>query len=173
MPLYDLAGARPEIDPDAWVAPTAVLIGRVRLKRGASVWWNAVLRGDNEWIEVGEGSNVQDGAVCHTDPGCPLTIGAGVTVGHNVVLHGCTVGDGALVGMGATVLNRAVIGRGALIGAGALVPEGKAIAPGTLAVGAPARVVRDLTEEEIAGIAKGSEGYVANWQRFRDACQPI
>lgn len=173
MPLFRLAGIEPDVDPGAWVAPTAVLIGRVRLRRGASVWWNAVLRGDNEWIEVGEGANVQDGTVCHTDPGCPLTIGAGVTVGHRVILHGCTVEEGALVGMGAIVLNRAVIGRGVLLGAGALVPEGRAIPPGTLAVGAPARVVRDLTEEEIADIARASRGYVANAERYLDACQPI
>jgi carbonic anhydrase/acetyltransferase-like protein (isoleucine patch superfamily) len=172
MALYRLEGAEPEIHPGSWSAPTAVLIGRVRLKRGASVWWNAVLRGDNEWIEVGEGANVQDGCICHTDPGCPLTVGADATVGHRVILHGCTVEAGSLVGMGAVVLNNATIGAQALLGAGALVPEGKTIPPRTLAVGAPARVIRDLTEEEIAGIAEGSAGYVGNWQRYLDACQP-
>lgn len=173
MPLYRLDGIAPEIHPDSWVAPTAVLVGRVRLLPGASVWWNAVLRGDNEWIEVGEGANVQDGAVCHTDPGCPLTIGRAVTVGHKVILHGCTIEEESLVGMGSTVLNRAVIGRGALLGANALVPEGKTIPAGSLAVGAPARVVRELSTEDRAGIVAGSEGYVRNWQRYRDACQPL
>jgi carbonic anhydrase/acetyltransferase-like protein (isoleucine patch superfamily) len=173
MPLYRLGEAEPDLVTDSWVAPTAVLLGRVRLRRNASVWWNAVLRGDNEWIEVGEGSNVQDGAVCHTDMGYPLTIGADVTVGHQAMLHGCTVGDGALVGIGAVVLNGAVVEGGALLGAKALVPEGKTIPAGTLAVGAPARVVRELTAEEIAGLRASAAGYVENWQRFRDACRPL
>jgi carbonic anhydrase/acetyltransferase-like protein (isoleucine patch superfamily) len=136
MPLFRLGEAEPDLADDCWVAPTAVLIGRVRLLSNASVWWNAVLRGDNEWIEVGDGSNVQDGAVCHTDMGFPLTIGANVTVGHQAMLHGCTVGNGALIGIGAVVLNGAVVERNALLGAKALVPEGKTIPEGTLAVGA-------------------------------------
>lgn len=173
MPLFALEGARPEIAPNAFVAPTAVLIGRVRLKPRSSVWWGAVLRGDNEWIEVGEGSNVQDNAVCHTDMGAPLTIGADVTVGHGAILHGCTLGDGCLIGMGASVLNHAVVGKGALIGANALVPERKTIAEGMLAVGAPARALRALNEAEIAAIAEGSAGYVANAARYATACQPI
>ena len=173
MSLYRIGGAEPAIDAAAWFAPTAVLIGRVRLKNGASVWWNAVLRGDNEWIEVGERSNIQDGTVCHTDIGAPLTIGSDVTIGHNVTLHGCSVEDGSLVGMGAVVLNQATVGAGALLGAGALVPEGKSIPPRTLAVGSPARVVRALTDDEIAGIAAGSAEYVQNWQRYLDACQRL
>jgi len=122
---------------------------------------------------VGDGSNVQDGAVCHTDMGFPLTIGANVTVGHQAMLHGCTVGNGALIGIGAVVLNGAVVERNALLGAKALVPEGKTIPEGTLAVGAPARVVRELTAEEIANLAAGATGYAENWQRFRDDCHPL
>lgn len=155
------------------MAPTAVLIGRVRLHHNASVWWNAVLRGDNEWITLGEGTNIQDGTVCHTDMGAPLTLGANVTVGHTAILHGCTVGDGALIGMGATVLNYAEIGEDAIIGAGALVPTGKVIPPRTLAVGAPAKVVRDLTDEDIARVHDGTRRYVENWQRYRASCREI
>lgn len=170
MPLYSLDGVAPEIADDAWVAPTAVLIGRVRLLPGASVWWGAVLRGDNEWIELGEGSNIQDNSVCHTDPGAPLTVGAGVTVGHKAILHGCTVGDGALVGMGATVLNHATVGDHALIGAGALVAERKTIPPRALAVGAPARVIRELSDEDVAAFGEGAVRYRANAARYRQGC---
>ncbi|MBJ3776314.1 gamma carbonic anhydrase family protein [Acuticoccus mangrovi] len=173
MALYSLEGVSPDLHIASWAAPTAVLIGRVRLLADASVWWGAVVRGDNEWIEVGEGANIQDNTVCHTDAGAPLTIGAGATVGHSVILHGCTIGEGSLVGMGATVLNHAVIGKNALVGANALVPEGKVIPDGVLALGAPAKVIRELTDEEIAGIAKGSEHYVANWKRYKAACLPI
>ncbi len=173
MPLYAIDGAVPDIHPDAWVAPTAVLIGRVRLKAGASVWWNAVLRGDNEWIELGEGSNVQDGVVCHTDMGAPLTIGPRVTVGHAAILHGCTVGEGSLIGMGATVLNHATIGAESLIGANALVPEGKSVPPRMLAVGAPARAVRELSAEQIAGMAAGTARYVENARRYAATCRPV
>lgn len=167
--LYDLDGISPHLaaDGDVWVAPGAVLIGRVRLESGASVWFNAVLRGDNEEILIGPGSNVQDGSVLHTDPGFPLTLGQDCTVGHKAILHGCTLGDGALVGMGATVLNGARIGRESLIGAGALVTEGKEIPEGVLAMGTPAKVVRDLTEEERAGLRRTAEGYQANMRRYR------
>ncbi|WP_108659343.1 gamma carbonic anhydrase family protein [Acuticoccus kandeliae] len=171
--LYRLEGIAPECDPRSWVAPTAAVIGRVRLGPTASVWWGAVLRGDADWIELGEGANVQDNSVCHTDIGVPLTIGPHVTVGHRAILHGCTIGQGALIGMGATVLNHAVIGEKALIGANALVPEGKIIPPGTLAVGAPARVVRDLTEAEIARIAGGTRWYIDNAVRYSTACEPL
>ena len=170
MPVYALDGVAPELGESAFVAPTAVLIGRVRLAPPASVWWNAVLRGDNEWIDVGEGSNIQDGVVCHTDMGAPLTIGSHVTVGHAAILHGCTLGAGSLIGMGATVLNHAMVGEGTLVGAGALVPEGKVIPPRVLAVGAPARVVRELSDADVASLAASSDGYVKNAARYRAGC---
>ncbi|ORE96522.1 gamma-class carbonic anhydrase family protein [Stappia sp. 22II-S9-Z10] len=173
MPIYRLDGIAPDIHPDTWIAPTAVLIGRVRLRAGASVWYGAVLRGDNEWIEVGAGSNVQDNAVCHTSMGAPLTIGAGVTVGHKVMLHGCTIGDGALIGMNAVVLDHAVVGEAALVGAQALVAEGKTIPPRTLALGAPARPVRPLTQADLAGLERAATGYVANWRHFEQGCEEV
>ena len=151
-----------------FVAPGAILVGRVVLEDRATVWFGAIVRGDNEPIAIGTASNVQDGAVLHADPGFPLTIGAYVTVGHQAMLHGCTVGDGALVGINSVVLNGAKIGAGALIGANSLVPEGKEIPPGVLAVGSPAKVVRELTPEQIAGILKISEGYVARAKLFRE-----
>jgi carbonic anhydrase/acetyltransferase-like protein (isoleucine patch superfamily) len=174
MSLHTLDGIAPELpaDGDAWVAPGARLIGRIILRRGASVWFNAVLRGDNEPIVVGEDSNVQDGCVCHTDMGFPLTIGPRCTVGHIAILHGCTVGEQSLIGMGSTVLNGAVIGPRVLVGAGALVTEGREIPEGTLAVGRPAKPVRDLTEAEIAGLARSAEGYRANMKRFRAGLRP-
>jgi carbonic anhydrase/acetyltransferase-like protein (isoleucine patch superfamily) len=170
MSLYTLDGIAPELpdDGDVWIAPGARLIGRVVLRKGASVWFNAVLRGDTDLIEVGEESNVQDGAVCHTDPGLQLRIGRGCTIGHMAILHGCTIGDGSLVGMGATVLNGAVIGRETLIGAGALVTEGREIPEHVLAVGRPAKPVRDLTAEEIAGLARSAAGYRARMLRYRE-----
>ncbi len=172
--LFTFAGAAPELpgDGDVWIAPGARLIGRVRLDRGASVWFNAVLRGDTEPIVIGAGSNIQDGAICHADPGLPLTVGAGCTIGHMAILHGCTIGDGSLVGMGSTVLNGAVIGPRVLIGAGSLVTEGKEIPGGVLAVGRPARPVRDLTEEEIAGLARSAEGYRARMRAYRAGLTP-
>lgn len=174
MSLHTLDGIPPELPGDGnfWVAPGARLIGRVVLRTGASVWFNAVLRGDNETIEVGEGSNVQDGCVLHTDIGFPLTIGRDCTIGHSVILHGCTIGDGSLIGMGSTILNGAVIGRGVLVGAGALVTEGKEIPDGTLVVGRPARVVRQLDPAEAAGLGKAAAGYRANMARFRDGLTP-
>jgi carbonic anhydrase/acetyltransferase-like protein (isoleucine patch superfamily) len=170
MPIYELDGARPELPEDGcfWIAPTAILIGRVRLKRNASVWFGAVLRGDNDWIELGENSNVQDNSVCHADPGLPLTIGANVTVGHNVILHSATIGDNSLVGMGSTLLNRSKIGSHCLIGANTLVPEGKEFADGSLIVGAPGRVVRPLQEQEYAIFEISAQTYVHNYRRFKD-----
>lgn len=165
--IWELDGIAPDLAPDAWVAPDAQLIGRVVLEEGASVWWAAVLRGDNEEIRVGRGSNVQDGCVLHTDPGFPLRIGSDVTVGHKAILHGCTLGDGALIGMGATILNGAVIGEGALIGAGALVAEGKQIPPGALVMGAPGRVVRQLDEAAVARLRESAARYRANAARYR------
>ena len=149
-----------------WVAPTAVLVGDVILHRDSSVWWGAVLRGDNEPITVGERSNVQDGAVLHTDMGSPLTLGRDVTVGHQAMLHGCTVGDGSLVGIGAVVLNGAVIGRGCLIGAKALIPEGKVIPDGALVMGAPGKVVRELDAAARQALLAGAAHYVETWRRY-------
>jgi carbonic anhydrase/acetyltransferase-like protein (isoleucine patch superfamily) len=168
MPLYVLDGIAPELPEDGacFVAPGAVLIGRIKLERLASVWFGAVLRGDNDLITVGEGSNVQDGAVLHTDPGLPLTIGANCTIGHKAILHGCIIGENSLIGMGATILNRAVIGRNCLIGANALVTEGKVIPDNSLVVGAPAKVVRILDAEAAASLRKSAETYVRNWQRY-------
>lgn len=174
MSLYDLDDRSPTLpaDGDAWVAPGARVIGSVILERGASVWFNAVLRGDNEPIRVGEDANVQDNCVCHTDPGLPLTIGPRCTIGHAAILHGCTIGAGSLVGMGATILNGATIGAGVLIGAGSLVTEGKSFPDGVLVVGRPAKVVRALTEDEIAGLLASAARYRANMQRFRSGLRP-
>ena len=159
MPLYALDDLAPTLGGAAWAAPSADLIGDVRLGARASVWFGAVIRADNTPILIGEESNVQDGAVGHSDPGAPLTIGARVTVGHQAILHGCTIGDQALVGMGARILNGAVIGANSLVGAGALVTEGKLFEPGMLIVGAPARVIRALTGDEIAALAVSAAHY--------------
>ena len=164
--IYELDGIRPQIDPPAWVAPTAVLIGNVIVEAGANIWFGAVLRGDNEAITVGAGSNVQENAVLHTDMGFPLTIGANCTIGHKAMLHGCTIEAGSLIGMGATLLNGAKIGAGSLVGACALVTEGKEIAPGSLVMGAPAKVVRELDAAAQARLLKSAEGYRANAARF-------
>ncbi|MDT8855633.1 gamma carbonic anhydrase family protein [Paracoccaceae bacterium Fryx2] len=171
--IYALEGLVPEIDPEAWVAPDANLIGRVKLAAGVSIWFGATLRGDNEPILVGAGSNVQESCVLHTDMGYPLTIGADCTIGHRAMLHGCTIGDGSLIGMGATVLNGAVIGRGCLIGAGALVTEGKEIPDGSLVMGAPGRVVRVLDAQAQARLLASAAGYRANMRRFRDGLRPV
>ena len=171
--IYALDGLAPTLHPDAWVAPDATLIGRVVLEEGASVWFGAVLRGDNEEVRVGAGSNVQDNAVLHTDIGYPLTIGANCTIGHRVMLHGCTVGDGSLIGMGATLLNGARIGRGCLIGAGALITEGKDIPDFSLVMGAPGRVVRALDDVAQARLIASAEGYRANMRRFRAGLRPV
>jgi carbonic anhydrase/acetyltransferase-like protein (isoleucine patch superfamily) len=169
MPLYTLEGLTPRIDAaTCYVAPTATLIGDVVLGRDASVWWGAVLRADNERIELGEATNVQDNAVLHTDKGLRLVLGRGVTVGHRAVLHGCTVGDFSLVGIGATVLNRARIGRHCLVGAHALVTEDTEVPDGSLVLGSPARVVRALTPEQLAGLERSAETYVAQARRYRE-----
>ena len=170
MPIYSLDGVGPELPEDGsyWIAPTAVLIGRVRLKKNASVWFGAVLRGDNDWIEIGENSNVQDNSVCHTDPGQPVTLGANVTVGHNVILHSTTVGDGTLVGMGSVLLNRSKIGANCLVGANTLIAEGKSFADGSMILGSPGRVLRPLGERELAILQMSAQTYVHNYKRFRD-----
>jgi carbonic anhydrase/acetyltransferase-like protein (isoleucine patch superfamily) len=159
MPLYAIDNVAPTLGSGAWAAPSADLIGDVRLGAGASVWFGAVIRADNTPIEIGAKSNIQDGAIGHSDPGFPLTIGAGVTVGHQAILHGCTIGQGALIGMGAKILNGASIGAACLVGAGALVTEGKQFEAGTLIVGSPARVVRPLTEQELKGLEMSAEHY--------------
>jgi carbonic anhydrase/acetyltransferase-like protein (isoleucine patch superfamily) len=168
MPIYELDGQAPEFPGDGqyWVADTAVLIGRVRLKSEASVWFGAVLRGDNEWIELGERSQIQDNATLHTDPGFPLTIGSNCVIGHKVTLHGCTVGDNSLIGMGAIVLNGAKIGRNCLVGAGAVVTEGKTFADNSLIVGAPGRVIRTLDDKARAMIRDGADIYVRRWKEY-------
>jgi carbonic anhydrase/acetyltransferase-like protein (isoleucine patch superfamily) len=169
VPVYSLGDVTPVLpnDDEYWIAPTAAVMGRVILKTNASIWWGAVLRGDNDPITIGEGSNIQDGSVLHTDTGSPLNIGANVTVGHMVMLHGCTIGDGSLVGIGSTVLNGAVIGRNCLIGAGCLITEGKEIPDNSLVMGAPGKVVRELSPEQAARVALGAAHYVENWKRYR------
>ncbi|MGH6907911.1 MAG: gamma carbonic anhydrase family protein [Aestuariivirga sp.] len=168
MTIYTLEGVSPELPEEGryWVAPDASLIGKVTLRSNASVWFGAVLRGDNERIEVGENSNVQDGCVLHTDMGAPLTIGKNCTIGHRAILHGCTIGNNSLIGMGATVLNHAKVGRNCLIGANALIAEGKIIPDNSLVMGMPGKVVRELDAAEIARLPKSAEGYVRNWQRY-------
>ena len=170
--IHVLGERRPEIAPDAWVAPSADVIGTVRLAAGASVWFNAVLRGDNDWIGIGEGSNVQDGSVLHTDPGLPLIVGAGVTIGHKVLLHACTVGDGSLIGNGAIVLDGAVIGRGCMVAAGALVPPGRQVPDGVLVMGSPAQVVREIGEQDRLRIRRGAEVYRQRVALYREALRP-
>jgi carbonic anhydrase/acetyltransferase-like protein (isoleucine patch superfamily) len=166
--IYDLGDKQVELpaEDEYWISPGATLIGQVVLKRNASVWFGAVLRGDNEPIVIGENSNIQDGAILHTDPGSPLTLASGVSVGHRAMLHGCTIGEGSLIGIGAIVLNGARIGRNCLIGAGALIAEGKVIPDGALVVGAPGRVIRMLDEAGIAGVRATADRYVANWKRY-------
>ena len=151
---------------DSWVAPNATLIGRVRLAHEASVWFGAVLRGDNEWITIGERSNVQDGCVLHTDMGCPLDIGADCTIGHLAMLHGCSIGPNSLIGIGAVVLNGARVGANCLIGAKALITEGKVIPDNSLVMGAPGKIIRTLTDSEVAGLRASAAHYVANWRRY-------
>ncbi len=167
MALYQLDDQTPRVAATAWVADSAQLIGKVALADDASVWFGAVLRGDNEWLCIGRGSNVQDGSVLHSDMGYPLTLGEQVTVGHQATLHGCSVGDGSLIGIQAVVLNGARIGRHCLVGAGALVTEGKQFPDGWLIVGAPAKAVRQLTPEQIDGLQRSAAHYVANAQRYR------
>jgi carbonic anhydrase/acetyltransferase-like protein (isoleucine patch superfamily) len=168
MGIFELDGAAPDLPADGryWIAENAVVIGRVRLKTDASVWFGSVLRGDNEWIELGHRSQIQDNATLHTDPGFPITIGDDCVIGHNVVLHGCSVASNSLIGMGAIVLNGARIGRNCLIGAGALVTEGKEFADNSLIVGAPARAVRTLDDKAREAIARGADIYVRRWQQY-------
>jgi carbonic anhydrase/acetyltransferase-like protein (isoleucine patch superfamily) len=175
MALFDLDGVKP-VTPDSgnyWVAENATVLGRVILKENASVWFNAVLRGDNDPIEIGENSNIQDGSVLHTDHGVPLTVGRNVTVGHMVMLHGCTIGDGTLIGIGSTILNRAKIGKNCIIGAHSLIPEGKEIPDNSLVMGAPGKVVRELDDGAAQMIAASAKVYVENWKRFKSGLTRI
>ena len=174
MPIYALADADLEVEDESayWVAPTAVLIGRIVLKKNASVWWGAVLRGDNEPIVVGENSNVQDASVLHTDMGAPLTIGANVTIGHQVMLHGCTIGDSSLIGIKATVLNHAVIPTYCLVGAHALVTERKTFEEGSLITGVPARAARKVEDAQRHIFRFSADHYVENWRRYARDLRP-
>ncbi len=175
MTLYALDGVSPQVpvDGDFWVAPGAHVMGRVTLLPGTSIWFNAVLRGDKDDIAIGSGSNIQDGCVVHVDPGRPVTVGADVTVGHKAILHGCEIGDGSLIGMNAVILNGARVGKGCLIGANALVTEGKEIPDGWMALGAPAKAVRELTAEEKQALRASAERYRENMRRFRDTLKTV
>jgi carbonic anhydrase/acetyltransferase-like protein (isoleucine patch superfamily) len=175
MPIYSLDGIRPElpVSGECYVAPDAALIGRVRVSEGASIWFTAVLRGDNEWIHIGAGSNVQDGCVLHTDPGFPLEVGAGCTIGHRAVLHGCTIGENSLVGMGAVILNGARIGKNCVVGAGSLVTEGKSFGDNSLVVGAPARAIRTLDAEGVEMLRSAARVYRERLKRYAAGLRPV
>ena len=169
MTVYSLGAVRPTLPAEGeyWIAPTASVIGNVILKKNASIWWGAILRGDNDPIIVGENTNVQDGSVLHTDAGSPLTIGAGVTIGHMVMLHGCEIGDGSLIGISAIILNGARIGRNCLVGAGALITEVKEIPDNSMVMGAPGKVVREIGEQHALILQASALHYVDNWKRYR------
>lgn len=170
--VYTISGHSPKLHDDAWIAPNAVVLGQVELARASSVWFGAVLRGDTDWIRIGEESNVQDLSMIHADAGVPTIVGDRVTIGHKVVLHGCTVADECLVGIGAIVLNRATIGKHSIIGAGSLVPPGKVIPERSLVMGVPGKVVREINEQELEMILFSSAHYVANAHRFRSELLP-
>jgi len=165
--IYDLEKNVPEINADSWVAPNAIIIGKVKLEKNSSIWFNAVLRGDIEKIVIGENSNIQDGSVLHTDPGCPLTVGKGVTVGHMVMLHGCEIFDDTLIGIGSTILNKAKIGKNCIIGANTLVTENKVIPDNSLVLGSPGKVIRKVTDDEIKVICENAKHYVENSKRYK------
>src|SRR5262245_24059527 len=175
MAIYELDGQGPDLPADGryWIAENACVIGRVRLKPDASVWFGSVLRGDNEWIEIGECSQVQDNATLHTDPGFPMVIGASCVIGHNVILHGCSIGDNSLIGMGAILLNGAKIGKNSLVGAGALITEGKEFPDNSLIIGTPARAVRTLDDDARKMIAAGADIYVRRWQQYATGLRRI
>lgn len=173
MPIYKLRGDAPQVPASAFVAPEATLIGKVKLGEGTGIWFGAVLRGDNELVSVGAGSNVQEGVVLHTDLGYPLTIGENVTIGHQAMLHGCTIGDGSLIGIQAVVMNGAVIGRECLVGVGSIVTEGKQYPDRSLILGVPAKVVRPLTEKEIAGLAESAADYARKRDRYKADLAPV
>ncbi len=175
MAIYEIDGQAPDLPADGryWIAESAAVIGRVRLKPDASVWFNVVLRGDNEWIEFGERSQIQDNATVHTDPGFPVVIADNCVIGHNVVLHGCRIGSNSLIGMGAILLNGVKIGRNCLVGAGAVVTEGKEFADNSLIVGAPARAIRPLDDRAVQEIARGADIYVRRWQQYAKGLKRI
>ena len=174
MPIYSLAERRVELrGTHHYVAPGAMVAGSIVLENNVNIWFNVVIRADNDVVQIGENTNIQDGSVLHCDPGFPLTIGRNVTIGHKVMLHGCTIGDGALVGINSVILNGARVGAGSLIGANSLVAEGKEIPPGVLALGSPAKVVRELKPEQIAGLLKIAEGYVARSRLFKEKLTEI
>ncbi|HEY1150486.1 MAG TPA: gamma carbonic anhydrase family protein [Pseudoduganella sp.] len=173
MTIYQLGEHSPEIDASAYVADNATVIGKVTLKASSSVWFGVTIRGDNERITIGEGSNVQEGAVMHTDMGFPMTLGRDVTVGHQAMLHGCTIGDGTLIGIQAVVLNGAKIGKGCLVGAGALVTEGKEFPDNMLIIGSPAKAVRELTAEDVARMKGAADSYVKRGQLFKSQLKKI
>jgi carbonic anhydrase/acetyltransferase-like protein (isoleucine patch superfamily) len=165
--IYDLEKNVPEINADSWVAPNAIIIGKVKLEKNSSIWFNAVLRGDIEEIVIGENSNIQDGSVLHTDPGCSLTVGKGVTVGHMVMLHGCEISDDTLIGIGSTILNKAKIGKNCIIGANTLITENKVIPDSSLVLGSPGKVIRKVTDDEIKVICENAKHYVKNSKRYK------
>ena len=165
--IYDFEKHTPKLDPECWVAPNAVIIGRVELKKNSNIWFNSVLRGDLEPITIGKNSNVQDGSVIHTDPGCPTVVGDGVTIGHMVMLHGCVIDDDCLIGIGSTILNRTKIGKNSIIGANALVTENKIIPERSLVLGSPGKVVRQVTDEEIEHIKENARVYVENFKKYK------
>ena len=166
--FYDLKDKKPKNSGENWVAPNAVVIGDVTLEKNTSIWFNATLRGDVEPITIGEGSNIQDGSVVHTDPGCPATIGKNVTVGHLVMLHGCIIEDDCLIGIGSTILNKAKIGKNSIIGANALITENKVIPERSLVIGSPGKVIRQVTDEEIIHIKENAEHYVKNYKNYKN-----
>lgn len=168
MPVYAIGDIKPILPAqgDYWIAPNAEVMGNVKLERNASVWFGAVLRGDNDLITIGENSNVQDGSVLHTDPGSPLTIGPNVTIGHMVMLHGCTIGEGSLVGIGSIILNGAKIGKGCLIGANTLIAEGKEIPDHSMVLGSPGKIIRTLDDETAAALKLSADHYVENWKKY-------
>ena len=167
MPIYRLGEYSPDVDPHSWIAPNANVIGQVKLARNVSIWWNATLRGDKDRISIDEESNIQDGCVLHTDFNVHLSIGRQVTVGHMVMLHGCTIGDRSLIGIGSILLNNSVIGKDSLVGANTLIPEGKVFPERSLILGSPGKLVRQLSDEEVARLPGSSQRYVRNWQRYQ------
>lgn len=173
MPIYTFGDKKPRFADPVWIAPNAVVLGDVNLGRNVSIWWNVTLRGDNDPITIGDETNIQDGSVLHTDEGVPLTIGIGVTVGHMAMLHGCTIGDYSLIGMGAILLNNCVIGRECLIGAGSLIPEGKVIPDRSLVIGSPGRIIRQLSDVDIADLHTNASNYVAVWQECQQKLHPL
>ena len=166
--IYEFENSTPILDKDSWVASNAVLIGKVILKKDANIWFNVVLRGDIEPIIIGEGSNVQDGSIFHTDPGCPLSLGRGVTVGHLAMLHGCEVGDDSLIGIGSTILNKTKIGKNCIVGANTLIAENKVIPDRSLVLGSPGKIVRQVTDKEIKEIKENAKHYVENYKRYKN-----